>query len=60
MSSLKNLEPEWELLDLENDPQEMNNVVNDPIYTGVFRELKDELHRLQAEVGDDRHHTDID
>ncbi len=53
-------EPEWELFDLEKDPQEMCNVVNDPAYAGVVRELKDELHRLQAEVGDARHPTDRD
>jgi len=52
-------EPEWELFDLEKDPQEMNNVVNDPTYAGVVEELKDELHRLQADVGDVRHKTDI-
>ena len=60
VSSLEGLEPEWELFDLEKDPQELNNVVKDPAYAGVFRELKDELHRLQAEVGDARHHTDTD
>ena len=38
----------------------MNNVVNDPAYAGVVRELKDELHRLQAEVGDERYHKDTD
>ena len=57
---LDNLEPEWELFDLEKDPQELNNVVNDPAYTGVVKELKDELHHLQAEVGDERHDTDRD
>lgn len=57
---LSTLEPEWELFDLEKDPQEMNNVVNDPAYAGVFKELKDELHRLQAEVGDVRHESDTD
>jgi len=50
--------PEWELFDLEKDPREMNNVVGDPAYAGVVRELKDALHRLQAEVGDTRHPTD--
>jgi arylsulfatase A-like enzyme len=45
--------PEWELFDLEADPFELNNVYNDPFYAEVVRELKDELHRLQAEVGDE-------
>ena len=44
--------PEWELFDLERDPAEMQNVVNDPAYAAVRRELTDELHRLQREVGD--------
>ncbi|MCD6508288.1 sulfatase-like hydrolase/transferase [Candidatus Poribacteria bacterium] len=46
-------ESEWELFDLERDPYEMKNVYNDPQYADVVRELKDELHRLQQEVGDE-------
>ena len=46
-------EPEWELFDLEKDPYEMKNVYADPQYADVVRELKDELHRLQQEVGDE-------
>jgi len=56
--SLDDLEPEWELFDLEKDPAELNNVIDDPAYAGVARELKDELHRLQAEVGDERYPED--
>jgi arylsulfatase A-like enzyme len=44
---------EWELFDLEADPRELNNVYRDPAYADVVRELKDELHRLQAEVRDE-------
>jgi len=58
--SLDQFEPEWELFDLEKDPAELNNVVNDPAYAGVVKELKDELHRLQADVGDERYHKDTD
>jgi len=47
--------PEWELFDLERDPREMRNVYADPAYAPVVRELRDELHRLQAAVGDVRH-----
>ena len=47
------LEPEWELFDLEKDPCEMNNVYHDPAYAEVVAELKDELHRLQKEAGDE-------
>jgi arylsulfatase A-like enzyme len=57
---LDGLEPEWELFDLETDPCEMNNLIHNPAYAGVVRELKDELHRLQAEVGDERYPKDID
>ncbi len=52
-------EPEWELFDLEKDPCEMNSVYNDPEYAGVVAGLKDELHRLQDEVGDERYEKDV-
>jgi arylsulfatase A-like enzyme len=51
-------EPEWELFDLERDPLELNSVVDDPAYADVVADLKGELHRLQAEVGDVRYHRD--
>jgi arylsulfatase A-like enzyme len=44
--------PEWELFDLAADPAELSSVYDDPAYAGVVRELKAELRRLQAEVGD--------
>jgi arylsulfatase A-like enzyme len=53
-------EPEWELFDLEKDPCELNNVYADPAYRQIVAELKDELHRLQAEVGDERYPKDTD
>lgn len=52
-------DPEWELFDLEKDPAELRNVVDEPAYAGVRRELTDELHRLQAELGDARYASDI-
>jgi arylsulfatase A-like enzyme len=42
----------WELYDLENDPQELINVYDNPDYTGVVKKLKAELKRLQALYGD--------
>ncbi len=51
-------EPEWELFDLETDPYEMHNVVDDTAYASIARELKDELHRLQDIVGDERYPKD--
>ncbi len=43
---------EWELFDLVNDPMEVSNVIDDPTYTGVLGELRNELARLQADLGD--------
>lgn len=45
--------PEWELFDLKKDPYEMINVYNDPDYEHVVQVLKQELDRLQQEVGDE-------
>ncbi|MBT7165492.1 MAG: sulfatase [Victivallales bacterium] len=44
---------EWELFDLQADPCELNNVYHNPAYAEAVAELKDELHRLQAEVKDE-------
>jgi len=52
-------EPEWELFDLELDPYELYNAYDDPAYAEVVRELTDEMHRLQAEVGDERYYKDV-
>jgi arylsulfatase A-like enzyme len=43
----------WELYDLEKDPQEMHNVVNDPQYREVVLTLKDELKNLRVQYGND-------
>ena len=45
-------EPEWELFDLQMDSHEMRNVYDDPAYADVVREPKEELRRLQEQVGD--------
>ena len=52
-------DPEWELFDLERDPQELINVCDDPVYASVRAELTDELHRLQEEAGDARYARDV-
>ncbi|MGA9596598.1 MAG: sulfatase [Acidimicrobiia bacterium] len=44
---------EWELFDLEADPYEVSNVVDNPDYTTVRSMLEEELTRLQAVVGDE-------
>jgi len=38
---------EWELYDLERDPDEMQSVYDDPAYAEVQAELKEELERLR-------------
>lgn len=38
---------EWELYDLQNDPMEMNNVINDPAYEAVKKSLMHEMDSLQ-------------
>jgi arylsulfatase A-like enzyme len=40
-------EEEWELYDLEKDPLEVHNVVNDPDYQGTREKMEQELRRLQ-------------
>ncbi|RKU19933.1 sulfatase [Candidatus Poribacteria bacterium] len=46
-------EPEWELFDLEKDPNEMCSVYDDPEYADVVKELTAELYRLKEETMDD-------
>ena len=46
-------EPEWELFDLEKDPNEMCSVYDDPAYADIVTELTAELYRLKEEAGDD-------
>ncbi|WP_394974375.1 sulfatase [uncultured Croceitalea sp.] len=43
---------EWELYDRKNDPNEMNNVYNNPDYTEIVTELKLKLDNLRKEYGD--------
>jgi arylsulfatase A-like enzyme len=43
---------EWELYDRKNDPQEMNNVYNDPKYEKIGEELKTKLKELRVKYKD--------
>lgn len=43
---------EWELYDRLNDPQEMNNVIDDPAYAEVVNELKAKLTELRVKYKD--------
>ena len=45
--------PEWELFDLEKDPNEMCSVYDDPAYAAIVTELTAELYRLKAAAGDE-------
>jgi hypothetical protein len=47
--------PEWELYDLEQDPDEVNNVYDHPDYFEVREELKTAMWREQARLGDAPH-----
>jgi arylsulfatase A-like enzyme len=43
---------EWELYDLKKDPREMKNVLNDPAYVDIVKELTVELKRLRKKYKD--------
>ena len=45
--------PEWELFDLDQDPNELNNVYHNPAYADIAQELRTELRRLQEKVNDE-------
>ncbi|MDW3217521.1 MAG: sulfatase [Acidimicrobiales bacterium] len=47
--------PEWELYDLEADPDEVNNVYDDPAYAEIREELKASMWREQSRLGDAPH-----
>jgi uncharacterized sulfatase len=42
----------WELYDLHEDPNEMNNLYDDPSYSKFIIDLKAELEKLQIKYGD--------
>jgi len=43
---------EWELYDLEKDPNEMHNVYNEPEYADVRKNLHERLTEMRANYGD--------
>lgn len=43
---------EWELFDLQNDPEEMKNVYHDPAYALVKKTLHEQLERLRSAYSD--------
>jgi arylsulfatase A-like enzyme len=44
--------PAWELYDLKNDPEEVNNVYDDPAYADVVTDMKQRLAQRREEIGD--------
>ena len=44
---------EWELFDLESDPNELKSVYSDPAYVEVVADMKTELTRIRKQYKDD-------
>ena len=44
--------PAWELYDLENDPDELTNLYDDPASAATVKSLKEQLATLRKRVGD--------
>ncbi len=42
----------WELYDLEKDPEEMNNIYDDPSYSQVQKMLHERLEELRVQYKD--------
>jgi arylsulfatase A-like enzyme len=42
----------WELYDLQEDPDEMNNLIDDPAYDQIENDLREQLAVLQVQYGD--------
>ena len=49
----------WELYDLEKDPHQMNNEINNPEYTNVITNLKSQLKKLMIKYEDDKSLADF-
>ncbi len=45
-------EPAWEFYDLQEDPAEVHNAINDQVYSDIIKEMKKELLALRNELGD--------
>lgn len=43
----------WELFDLQEDPNELDNLYDNPEYAGLVEEMKEELTRLRNYYADD-------
>ncbi|WP_328724480.1 sulfatase family protein [Streptomyces sp. NBC_00259] len=56
-ASAETREPEWELFDLERDPDELHNRYDDPEYVPVVRDLTERLTVLQLRYRDTPEHV---
>ena len=45
---------EWELFDLQNDPNEMNNIYSNPKYSEIKEEMHKKLSELRIKYGDSK------
>jgi arylsulfatase A-like enzyme len=48
----ENTEPAWEFYDLQKDPAENHNAYDEPQYSEIISDMKNELKELRAQVGD--------
>lgn len=55
MQWFRQSKPEEELFDTENDPHELYNLANDPVYAEKLNELREECAKWMAEIGDMGH-----
>jgi arylsulfatase A-like enzyme len=49
----------WEFYDLQNDPSEMNNLINSDTHTELVDSLKTELYRLKKGYGNTMSLTEL-
>ena len=49
----------WELYDLEKDPKQLNNIINDPEYANVISELKQQLKDLMVKYENNKSLSDF-
>ena len=49
----------WELYDLEKDPNQINNIINDPQYANVITQLKSQLRGLMVKYENDKSLADF-
>jgi arylsulfatase A-like enzyme len=45
---------EWEFYDLDSDPDEMNNAINDAQYADIIKEMKEDIIKQQDKLGVDK------